>query len=120
MPVIGLVILLLLSGSFWPPNRPLPGTKTAQPPAVFSVATRGIAVIITNDNDFDWTDTRITITQANESYCLQAGTITEGDTRGFLLSDFTTGGGKPLYHVDIKPAAVSVIAQGTAGTVLIR
>jgi len=118
--ILGLLILLFLYEGLRPQDPPLNGFGSKQQPAVFAAALRGVAIIIRNDNTFDWTDTRITIAQANKLYFLQAGTISKGDTRGFLLSEFATGAGEPLDHITYKPALVSISAHEAAGTVQVK
>lgn len=94
------------------------GTKKTEKPArqvLCTVAFEKGAVIIKNDNDFDWTNARISLVRGMTLYTQEVGTIRKGEIKAFRMADFVSGSGEYFEAAKYKPQKVLVSADNAGG-----
>lgn len=126
--LIGIAVISVMafaivnSNLFRPRIQPEPAVETAQTeqPSVRQVSLttnleNGI-ITIRNDNDFDWTNTKITVTNGPlNQFSLQAGTIKAGETQNYPLSKFRSIDGEIFNTLKHVPKQIVVYADNAAG-----
>lgn len=115
-----LVLVLFVAANYMFTGKNSSNTNKAASPAARQVLlTAGFKnglIIIKNDNNFDWTGTKIKVANGvTEQYSLNVGTIKSGEIKQYRLSEFTNLDGKKYDSYKHVPSQVLVIANNASG-----
>jgi len=118
--IIAMFFAFILNYLFSPaPQAPIPVPASTTREINFTLGIGPGYITITNNNDFDWENTKIMIPNGIiDVYKYNAGIVPQGVTRTYYLNNFINSDGKKFDWQTHVPMEINILAENAAGSMV--